>query len=111
MDCVTAIEKINNYPKLGDLHLVFLDISLPFSTGNKFVSGENIGIEIKKRLPKTKIIVCTSHTDNLRLTNILKTLNTEVFLIKNDIDFNDVVLGINKILDNRTYYSKTIINF
>lgn len=110
LDCNTAIKKLNNYLKLGNLDLVFLDINLPFSTGNKFVSGENIGIEIKKRSPKTKIIVCTSHTDNLRLTNILKNLNPEVFLVKNDINFNDVVLGINKILDNSTYYSKTIIN-
>ena len=91
------------------IDFIFLDIQLPSTSDKKFVTGESLGIKIRQQYPEIKIIVCTSLNDNLRLTNIVKTINPEGFLIKSDIGFIDLVNCTKKVLSNQTYFSQTII--
>ncbi|MCB0745254.1 MAG: response regulator transcription factor [Ignavibacteriae bacterium] len=107
-DCYEAIDKLNVHK--DNLDLIFLDICLPNPSNGKFSSGEDLGITIRNNIPKVKLIVSTSLVDNLRLTNIMQSLNPEAFLIKSDIGSSDIVLSIKKLLDGGTYYSKTILN-
>lgn len=110
-DCSSALEKIESVSFDSYFDLVFLDIQLPASYDSKISSGEDLGVLIKKRTPKTKILVITSLSDNMRLNNIAKTINPEGFLIKSDIDYNDIIKAFEDILINEgTYYSKTVIN-
>ncbi|MDH7911374.1 response regulator [Winogradskyella sp. SYSU M77433] len=108
-DCQSGYNKIKTLK--SELDLVFLDISLPSTKNEQFTSGEDLGLEIRNKFPSVKIIVCTSLADNLRLHNIMKTLNPEAFLIKSDIDSSDIVLALKKLINGGTYYSKTILNF
>jgi DNA-binding NarL/FixJ family response regulator len=110
-DCETVLEKLKLVSLNNYFDLVFLDIQLPASFDNKISSGEDLGLLIKKKIPKTKFLVITSLTDNMRLNNIAKTINPEGFLIKSDIDFIDIVKAVESILFyNGTFYSMTTLN-
>ena len=105
-NCDAAIKTLE---KKGEFNLVFLDISLPKSSDEIFLSGEDIGIKIRKLYPKTKIIICTTYNDNYRVFNILKSINPDGFLIKNEFRSNDLVEYIKSVLEGIPAYSKTAL--
>lgn len=109
-DCDTANDKILHYSNDNkNLDIVFLDISLPPSKDNKILSGEDLGLIINRLLPNSKIIVCTTFNDNYRIHSILKSLNPDGFLIKNDITPKELVNAIKEVITEPPYYSKTIL--
>ncbi|WP_299223878.1 response regulator [uncultured Psychroserpens sp.] len=108
-NCDLAYEQIQKAVSKTPFDLVLLDINIPASDDKKLLSGEDIGIELKELFPSIKIIVFTSHNNNYRLNNILKTLNPDGFLIKSDIDFAKLTEAINSVLVDEPYYSKAII--
>ncbi len=89
--------------------IIFLDIKLPKSQDGHLLSGEDLGLEIRRITPKSKIIVATTYNDNYRLNNILKSINPDGFLIKNDISSNELVEAIETVIRNPPHYSKTIL--
>jgi len=105
-NCDAALEKINSKKEID---LIFLDMKLPKSSDGQFLSGEDLGIEIRKQLPDTKIIVATTYNDNYRVNNILKSINPEGFLIKNDITPSDLISAITTVVEGIPYYSKTVL--
>lgn len=104
-----AIEKIDKASKENGIDIVFLDISLPPSSDGKILSGEDIGIKIRRFLPKCRVIVATTFNDNYRIQAILKNVNPDGFLIKNDVNKNELVSAIESILDETPYYSKSVL--
>jgi DNA-binding NarL/FixJ family response regulator len=109
LDCDTAVHEIERAVKCRPLDLVLLDINLKPSSNGKYLSGEDIGMEIRKYFPNAKIIVLTSHNNNYRLNNILKTLNPDGFLIKSDVDFAKLLDALKTVIDDTPYYSKAIL--
>ena len=103
----------NALQKLGDnppsyYNLVFLDIKLPKSKDETFLSGEDLGIFIRDKHPDTKIIIATTYNDNYRINSLLKSTNPDGFLIKNDMLPQDLMLGIIEAIENPPHYSKTV---
>ena len=108
-DCDTADRKIEYFSmKDKGLDIVFLDICLPPSKDGNILSGEDLGLKIKKLMPDTKIIVSTSFNDNYRLHSIIKNLDPDGFLTKNDINPKSLVSAINNVIMDPPYYSKTV---
>lgn len=109
-DCDTANSKINLYATSDKiLDIVFLDISLPPSKDRTILSGEDLGLKINELMPDTKIIVSTSFNDNYRIHSIIKSLDPDGFLTKNDINPKSLVAAINNVIQDPPYYSKTVI--
>lgn len=109
-DCDSGFELINEFYKNDKvLDIVFLDIRLPPSKDGKILSGEDLGLKINKLLPDTKIIVSTTFNDNYRVHSILKSLDPDGFLIKNDITPKELIDTIHAILTDPPYYSKTVV--
>jgi len=109
-DCDSGLELINEFYKNGKhLDIVFLDIRLPTSKDGKMLSGEDLGLKIKKLLPDTKIIVSTTFNNNYRIHSIFKSLNPDGFLIKNDITPKELIESIHTVLSDSPYYSKTVV--
>ena len=110
-DCDTANDFIKSYADKKDikLDLVFLDISLPPSKDGKILSGEDLGLIINNKIPTTKVIVSTTFNDNFRIHSILKNLNPDGFLIKNDIVPKELITAIKEVLDEPPYYSKSVM--
>jgi DNA-binding NarL/FixJ family response regulator len=108
-NCDMAQIEIKKAVKNQPFDLVLLDISIPESTDKKLLSGEDIGIQLRGFFPNIKIMVFTSHNNNYRLNNILKSINPEGFLIKSDIDYSKLITAINAILNDEPFYSKVIM--
>ena len=108
-NCDDAVKAIEVASKGDGIDIVFLDISLPPSSDGRYLSGEDIGVKIKQVLPKCKIIVATTFNDNYRIQVILKNVNPDGFLIKNDINKDELVFAIKTVLDGSPYYSKSVL--
>nr|WP_262891164.1 response regulator [Psychroserpens algicola] len=109
-DCDSGYELINDfYKKKKYPDIVFLDIQLPPSSDGKILSGEDLGLKIKKLLPSTKIIVSTTFNDNYRIHSIFKSLYPDGFLIKNDITPKKLIEAIDVVINDPPYYTKTIV--
>jgi DNA-binding NarL/FixJ family response regulator len=108
-NCDDAIAKIKESSKrVLKYELIFLDIKLPPSKDKKILSGEDLGLEIKKLLPDSKIIVSTTYNDNYRIYSLMKNLNPDGLLIKNDITTSELVNAINLVLTSPPYYSSSV---
>lgn len=109
-NCETAYNAIKNYMANGKkLDVIFLDIMLAQSKDAKILSGEDLGVIIREVMPQTKIIVSTFLNNNYRIHNIIKNINPEGFLIKNDVNPKSLIEAINRVISNPPYYSKTVI--
>ena len=104
-----AIEKIEEASKQNNIDIVFLDISIPPSSDGKILSGEDIGVKIRQQLSKCKIIIATTFNDNYRIQVILKNVNPEGFLIKNDVSKEELVTSIKTVMKGAPYYSKSVL--
>lgn len=106
-NCDEAIEQLQSCTK----NLVLLDLQLPASKDNKFISGEDIGLWLRKKYSKTKIIIITSISDSERIRGIIKHINPEGFFIKSDLDSTTLTTAVQDVLNGKTHYSKTIKDF
>lgn len=109
LNCDDALLEIDKAVKGTPIDLVLLDVNLPPSKDRKLLSGEDLGLKFRKLFPKVKIIVLTSHNENYRLNNILKSVNPEGFLIKSEINAKGLKEAIKNVLNNTPYYSSTIL--
>lgn len=108
LDCV--LNEISSSNFLLDLDLILLDIQMPPSELNNQVrSGEELALKLKKMNSPAKIMVSTAFNDNHRIYNILKTFDPEGFLIKSDIDRNELLTAIKKVVYDPPYYSRTVL--
>jgi len=108
-NCDDAIHKINIASKKEGIDIIFLDIRLPPSSDGKILSGEDLGILINDLLPNARIIVSTTFNDNFRVNSILKSVNPDGFLIKNDITTQELITAIKTVIQTPPYYSKSVL--
>lgn len=108
-DCDSALEKIMEAVEGGGVDIVLLDMNLPESKGVKIRTGEDLGVKVRKELPKAKIIVCTTYYDNLRIQSIVKSLDPEGFLVKNDFNLNELKSCVKRVIEEPPYYSITVL--
>ncbi len=105
-DCDSALKIINKSKKLN---IVLFDIKIPPSKDLEFLSGEDLGKLIKEKFPRAKIIISTTYNDNFRIKNILENINPDSLLIKKDINSEELVLAINKVIKNQSYHSSSVL--
>lgn len=110
IDCDSAYEIITDYASSDKkLDIVFLDMRLPPSKDKTILSGEDLGIKLNELLPATKIIVSTTFNDNYRVHSILKNIDPDGFLVKNDLTPQELVQAITEVLNDPPFYSKTVM--
>jgi DNA-binding NarL/FixJ family response regulator len=108
-NCDAARSEITKAIHGKPFDLVLLDISIPESKDRKYLSGEDLGVKIKREFPSAKIIVFTFYTDNYRLNNILQSLNPDGFMIKYDIDFKTLLRALETVIYEPPFYSQKIL--
>ncbi len=107
----SVLEKLKEEKFITSVNLIILDIHLPISKSTNILCGEDLGLRIKKIDSSIKIMVSTSLDDNHRIGSILKSLNPEGFLVKNDINKKELLVAIEKIIFNPPYYSSTVLQY
>ena len=94
---------------LSKADLAFLDISLPIGQNKEFLSGEDIGLKIRKNFPNIRIIISTTFTNNFRIHSILKNVDPEGFLIKSDLTPTELLSAIETVLERPPFYSISVL--
>ncbi|CAM1354001.1 MULTISPECIES: response regulator [Tenacibaculum] len=109
-NCDDACAIIKEYSSLKNkIDVIFLDMRLPASKDGTILSGEDLGLKINQLLPDSKIIVSTTFNDNFRVHSILRNINPDGFLVKNDITPQELVTAIKEVITAPPYYSKTVM--
>lgn len=106
-DCKSAYEIITN-PETAEFDVAFLDISMPSYEEKGLYSGEDLAKLLMKFMPNCKIILLTMYTELLKIKNIIDTINPSGLVIKNDLTFDELLFGFDKVLKNEIYYSQSI---
>ncbi len=107
-DCKSGYTIITD-PNSAPFDIVFLDISMPQYPEKNINSGEDLATLLKSEMPQAKIILLTMHTELLKISSILKTINPNGLVIKNDLTFDELLIAFDKILKGENYYSQTVI--
>lgn len=106
-NCKTGYESITEATIPFDV--AFFDISMPEYAEKGIYSGEDLAALIKIEMPACKIILLTMHTELLKINNIIKSINPSGLVIKNDLTFDELIFAFDKIINNESYYSQTVI--
>ncbi len=111
-NCDKAITKINNSSDSNKHYdILFLDVKLPPSSDGEIISGEGLAIYAKTKLPKARIVILTMFNESHRIHNILKTVNPDGLLIKNDLTSKEFLIAVEAIVNNPPYYSTTVTKY
>lgn len=106
-DCKSAYDIITN-PDTAVFDIAFLDISMPSYEEKGLHSGEDLAKLLMEFMPNCKIILLTMYTELLKIKNIIDTINPSGLVIKNDLTFDELLFGFDKVLKNEIYYSQSI---
>ncbi len=107
IDCKSAYEIITD-PKIKKFDIAFLDISMPTYEEKGLHSGEDLARLLKEFMPNCQIILLTMYTEELKIKNIIESINPSGLVIKNDLTFDELLFGFDKVINNETYYSQSI---
>jgi DNA-binding NarL/FixJ family response regulator len=106
-DCKSGYDVITN-PETKAFDIAFLDISMPSYDEKGIFSGEDLARLLNEYMPNCKIILLTMYTELLKIRTIIDNINPLGLVIKNDLTFDELLFGFNKVINNETYYSQSI---
>jgi DNA-binding NarL/FixJ family response regulator len=107
-DCESAYNLITD-PESVVFDIAFLDISMPPYEDKGIYSGEDLAKLILESMPNCKIILLTMFTEFLKIKTIIKNINPNGLVIKNDLTFDELLFAFDKVINNETYYSQSVI--
>ena len=107
-DCESAYHIITN-PNVEAFDIAFLDISMPPYEEKSIYSGEDLARLISEFMPICKIILLTMYTELLKIKTIIKTINPNGLVIKNDLTFDELLFAFDKVIKNEIYYSQSVL--
>ena len=107
-DCESAYGIITD-PDALLFDIAFLDISMPPYKKKNIYSGEDLARLISEYMPKCKIILLTMYTELLKIKTIIKTINPNGLVIKNDLTFDELLFAFDKVIKNEKYYSQSVL--
>lgn len=103
-----AIHLLHRQVPIG-FDLVMLDLVIPPSRCGRWLSGEDIGREVRQRHPESKLLINTSFDSVYRINSLFKTLNPEGFLIKVESNASNIMDAISSLIDGNTFYGPSVI--
>ncbi|MEN2401330.1 response regulator [Flavobacterium sp. MC2016-06] len=107
-DCRSAYDLIVDNEK-PDFDVAFLDISMPAYEEKDLFSGEDLAKLILKKMPNCKIILLTMYTELLKIKTIIRTIQPNGLIIKNDLTFDELLSAFDKVIKSEKYYSQSVV--
>lgn len=106
-DCKSGYELIVSED--NNFHLAMFDVSMPEYPEKNIRSGMDLAKLMQKENVACQIMLLTMHVEIDRINSIIKEINPNSLLIKNDINFDELIFALDKTLKGDKYYSETII--
>jgi len=107
-DCKSAYDLLSD-PSTPNFDVAFLDISMPAYEEKELFSGEDLAKLIMKKMPYCKIILLTMYTELLKIKTIIRTINPNGLVIKNDLTFDELLFAFDKVMKSEKYYSQSVV--
>lgn len=109
-NCEEAYVKLKGKTStINQYDLIVLDIKLPPYFKEKIYSGEDIGQWVKKNIsPSPKIIIITFINDKQRIENLIKNINPNGLLIKEDISCKILFEAFLNSFEQDSYYTHSV---
>lgn len=108
-NCDESLVLINKSLSLGEPYSIyFFDISMPPSSDGTIKSGEDLAMFVRKKSPKSKIVMLTMFDEPYRIHSIINNINPEGFLIKSDLTSRELASAFQAVLNNPPFYSGTV---
>lgn len=107
----TAIDNCDaawEHLKKSKVDLILLDLGFPLNKNSKFPTGRELAVRIKKDFPQLKLIIITSTDGAMPVTQIIAEISPEGFMVKGDVDGDELVRGIRTVLEGRKHYSPRV---
>lgn len=106
-DCKSGYDLIEDR-QTPEFDVAFLDISMPAYEEKDIFSGEDLAKLILKKMPNCKVILLTMYTELLKIKTIIRTINPNGLVIKNDLTFDELLFAFDKVMKNDKYYSQSV---
>ncbi len=107
-DCRSAYDIIEN-ANTATFDIAFLDISMPAYEEKEIFSGEDLAKLLLVKMPSCKIILLTMYTELLKIKTIIRTIQPNGLIIKNDLTFDELLSAFDKVMKNEKYYSQSVV--
>lgn len=107
-DCRSGYDLIedDNVPQFD---IAFLDISMPPYEEKEIFSGVDLAKLILKKTPSCKIVLLTMYTELLKIKTIIRTIQPNGLIIKNDLTFDELLFAFDQVMKNEKYYSQSVL--
>ncbi|HEY0092487.1 MAG TPA: response regulator [Flavobacterium sp.] len=100
--------KLLTSPAHPEFDIVFLDRNMPPYPQGNITTGEDLVRVIKKHLPKSLLVVITSHAEAFLLYDIVKKFEPAGVLVKSDFRAEELLDAFGRIMDGEKYLSETV---
>lgn len=109
-DCKSGYEVIEKH-KDNPFDIAVIDYSIPEDPELKLFSGHDVAVHLRRVMPNCRIIMMTMHKEVEIMSNILLNVNPEGFINKSDCNTEEIAECFKTVLEDETYYSKTISSY
>lgn len=110
----TSIDEAYSYilkeNKENKFDVIFYDISMPESQNLNMKNGLELAIEINRKTQYPKTVFLTMINEHFQVENIMRELNPDGILIKNDINPNMLEQSLIEIVTSPPSYSHSILS-
>lgn len=107
--CEEAYATLSRKLSLNELFdVAIIDQGLPSYEAKSILSGSDIAILIREKMPNCKIIMITAHTEVIIVYDIVKKVKPEGLIIKNDITPEKLQQAVIDIIAGEQYYSSIV---
>lgn len=89
---------------------IFIDRSMPEYKEKGLMNGEDLAKYILKINKDAKIVILTSHVEPIVLSNMINLIRPIGVLVKIDFDFEELNKAFEMFINNKVYYSQTVVN-
>ncbi|MFV8369594.1 response regulator [Flavobacterium sp. LB2R40] len=108
-NCEEAYATLLRKLSLNELFdVAIIDKGLPGYDGKSILSGSDLAILIREKMPNCKIIMITAHTEVIIVYDIVKKVRPEGLIIKNDITPEKLQQALIDIIAGEQYYSAIV---
>jgi DNA-binding NarL/FixJ family response regulator len=90
--------------------LAIIDKRLPSYEEKSILSGSDLILLLREKIPKCKTIIATAHTEVITIYDIVKKVRPDGLIIKNDVTADILQKAVEEIIQGKQYHSHTVKN-